>query len=128
MVSKKKVSEQLPPVELAMMQVLWAQGPSTVQEVQERMEGEQAYTTVQTMLNIMVQKGRVERTLRGKAYVYRAALSREVAMGSAVEDLVQRMFGGRVEALLMNLVEREKVDEDTIAKLKQAIAEREKKA
>ncbi len=58
-IRRKQVSEVLPPVELAMMQVLWAQGPSTVQEVQERMEGEQAYTTVQTILNIMVQKGRV---------------------------------------------------------------------
>ena len=57
-----------------------------------------------------------------------AVLEREVAMGSAVEDLVQRMFGGRVEGLLMNLVEREKVSEETLAKLKKAIAERERKA
>ncbi len=130
MAFKKKVSEQLPPMELAIMQVLWERGPSTVQEVQAQMEGEPAYTTVQTILNIMLKKGRTKRALesaRGKAYVYRAALSQELAMGSAVEDLVERMFGGRMDALLMNLVESEKVGEDTLAKLKKAIAEKEAK-
>jgi predicted transcriptional regulator len=125
---KKKASEQLPPMELAIMQVLWERGPSTVQEVQAELAGEPAYTTVQTILNIMAQKRRTKRTLRGKAYVYRAALSRELARGSAVEDLVTRMFGGSVESLLMNLTKPEKVDDETWARLRQAIAEREEKA
>ena len=125
---KKKASEQLPPMELAIMQVLWKRGPSTVQEVQAELEGKPAYTTVQTILNIMVQKGRAKRTLRGKAYVYRAALSRDLAMGSAVQDLVERMFGGSVESLLMNLVKQEKVDQKTWSRLRRAIAEREEKA
>ncbi len=128
MAIKRKASEQLPPMELAIMHVLWERGPSTVQEVQALLDGNPAYTTVQTILNIMAQKRRTRRTLRGKAYVYRAALEREAAMGSAVEDLVERMFGGRVDALLMNLVETEKVDDATLAKLKKAIAEREKKS
>ncbi len=115
-------------MELAIMQVLWEKGPSTVQEVQEQLAGTPAYTTVQTILNIMTQKGRTRRTLRGKAYVYRAALSRELAMGSAVHDLVERMFGGSVETLLMNLMKTEKVDEETWKRLKRAIAEREEKA
>jgi len=124
---KRKASEQLPPMELAIMQVLWERGPSTVQEVQAQLEGEPAYTTVQTILNIMAQKGRTKRTLNGKAYVYRAALSRELAMGSAVQDLVERMFGGSVESLLMNLTKPEKVDAETWARLRRAIAEKEEK-
>jgi BlaI family transcriptional regulator, penicillinase repressor len=124
---KRKASEQLPPMELAIMQVLWQRGPSTVQEVQAALEGEPAYTTVQTILNIMAQKGRTKRALNGKAYVYRAALSRELAMGSAVQDLVERMFGGSVESLLMNLTKPEKVDAETWARLRRAIAEKEEK-
>ena len=127
MAIRKKASEQLPPMELAIMHVLWERGPSTVQEVQAQLEGEPAYTTVQTILNIMAQKGRTKRTLRGKAYVYRAALSRELARGSAVQDLVERMFGGSVESLLMNLTKPEKVDAETWARLRRAIAEREEK-
>lgn len=127
MAIKKKASEQLPPMELAIMHVLWERGPSTVQEVQAELAGEPAYTTVQTILNIMAQKGRTKRTLRGKAYVYRAALSRELARGSAVQDLVERMFGGSVESLLMNLTKPETVDAETWARLRRAIAEREEK-
>jgi predicted transcriptional regulator len=118
---KKKPSEQLPPMELAIMHVLWEQGASTVQEVQEKLEGEPAYTTVQTILNVMAKKGRAKRKLQGRAFVYRAALEREKAMGSAVQDLVERMFGGRVEALLMNLVKTEKVDAKTLARMKKVI-------
>ena len=121
MAFKKKLSEQLPPMELAIMHVLWEQGASTVQEVQEKLQGEPAYTTVQTILNVMAKKGRVARKLQGRAFVYRPALEREKAMGSAVQDLVERMFGGRVEALLMNLVKTEKVDAKTLARLKKVI-------
>ena len=121
MAFKKKLSEQLPPMELAIMHVLWEQGASTVQEVQEKLEGAPAYTTVQTILNVMAKKKRVSRKLQGRAFVYRAALEQEKAMGSAVQDLVERMFGGRVEALLMNLVKTEKVDAKTLARLKKVI-------
>ncbi len=124
----RKENKPLPPIELAMMHVLWEHGPSTVQEVQERLGRGSAYTTVQTTLNTMEKKGHVRRTLRGKAYVYEAALERETAMGSAVQDLIERMFGGRVDALLMNLVETEKVDADTLLRLRRTIAERKEKA
>lgn len=125
MVRRKQQSAQLPPMELAIMHVLWEKGPSTVQEVQARLERKPAYTTVQTILNTMTKKGRTKRTLNGKAYVYRPVLSRELAMGSAIRDLVKRMFGGSVEALLMNLVETEKLDDETWKRLRLAIEERE---
>jgi predicted transcriptional regulator len=124
---KKKASSQLPPMELAIMNVLWDKGPSTVQEVQAQLEGKPAYTTVQTILNTMVKKRRTHRTLQGKAYVYRPVLSRELAMGSAIRDLVERMFGGSVETLLMNLLKTEKVDDETLRRLRRAIAEREER-
>jgi BlaI family penicillinase repressor len=125
LVIRKQQSAQLPPMELAIMHVLWEKGPSTVQEVQARLKGKPAYTTVQTILNTMTKKGRTERTLNGKAYVYRPVLSLELAMGSAIRDLVKRMFGGSVEALLMNLVQTEKLDDETWKRLRLAIEERE---
>lgn len=125
---KRKPNPQLPPMELAIMHVLWENGPSTVQEVQARLEGESAYTTVQTIMNTMERKGRVKRTLKGKAYVYRAALAQEVAMGGAVRDLVQRVFRGSVEGLLMNLVKTEQLDGETLERLKKLMAERERKS
>jgi BlaI family transcriptional regulator, penicillinase repressor len=125
--TKKKPGAQLPPMELAIMNVLWDRGPSTVQEVQAQLAGKSAYTTVQTILNTMVKKRRTHRKLQGKAYVYHPVLSRELAMGSAIRDLVERMFGGSVETLLMNLLRTEKLDDETFERLRRAIAERENK-
>jgi predicted transcriptional regulator len=60
------------------MKTLWESGPGNVQGVQEKLPGERpAYTTVQTMLNILQRKGKVKRRLVGKTYEYRAVLSRE---------------------------------------------------
>jgi predicted transcriptional regulator len=104
------------------MQVLWENGASTVQSVQEKLPGESlAYTTVQTMLNVLQRKGRVKRRLLGKAYEYRAVLSRERALREAARDLLDRMFGGSVDALLMSLVKSRQIDAPKLARLKELI-------
>src|SRR5690349_14343751 len=104
------------------MQVLWKNGPSTVQAVQQSLpDDELAYTTVQTMLNILLRKGKVKRKLLGKAYEYRPVLSREKALREATSDMLDRMFGGSVEALLMSLVKSNQLDADKLAQLHKLI-------
>jgi len=104
------------------MQVLWAKGPSTVQAVQQRLPGDPlAYTTVQTMLNILQRKGKVKRKLLGKAFEYRPVLSRDNALREATRDMLDRMFGGSVEALLMSLVKSNQLDADKLAKVQNLI-------
>jgi predicted transcriptional regulator len=105
------------PLELKIMQVLWRLGPSQVQTVQQELDGELAYTTVQTMLNVLHKKSRVTRRLRGRAYEYRAAVSQEKTLGTAVGDLVERMFGGSPEELVMSLVKSRQLDAGRLAKL-----------
>ena len=118
----RKPSRQLTRLELQIMKVLWETGPATVQQVQSKLSGEPlAYTTVQTVLNILHRKGRVQRTLRGKAYHYRAILSREKAVSQSIGDLVDRLFGGSVEDLLMSLVKSRQLDPGKLAKLNQWI-------
>jgi BlaI family penicillinase repressor len=118
----RKSPSQLTPLELRIMQVLWENGASTVQAVQERLSGESlAYTTVQTMLNVLQRKGKVKRKLVGKAYEYRAVLSRERALRDAAGDLLDRMFGGSVDALLMSLVKSRQIDAKKLARLQQLI-------
>ena len=117
----------LTPLELHIIKVLWEIGPSSVQAVQEKLPGERlAYTTVQTMLNILQKKGRVVRKLRGKAYQYRPVLSRERALRDAVGDVLNRMFGGSVEALLMSLVKSKQLDAQTLDRVQQLIEESER--
>ena len=105
------------PLELKIMQVLWRLGPSQVQAVQQELEGELAYTTVQTMLNVLHKKSRVTRRLRGRAFEYRAAVTEEKTLGTAVADLVDRMFGGSPEELVMSLVKSRQLDAGRLAKL-----------
>ena len=113
---------QLTRLELQIMQVLWNKGPGTVQAVQQSLQGEPlAYTTVQTMLNILQRKGKVKRKLLGKAYEYRPVLSREKALREAASDMLDRMFGGSVEALLMSLVKSNQLDADKLARVQKLI-------
>jgi predicted transcriptional regulator len=104
----------LTPLELRIMQVLWDDGPATVAAVQEKLGGGLAYTTVQTMLNVLLKKQKVRREAAGRAFQYRAAVSRERAVGAAVKDLVSRMFGGSGEALLMALIDTRQITPEAL--------------
>jgi predicted transcriptional regulator len=120
--SSARKSRQLTRLELQIMQVLWETGPATVQQVQSKLAGEPlAYTTVQTVLNILHRKGRVHRALQGKAYRYRALLTREKAVKQSIGDLVDRLFGGSVEDLLMSLLKDRHLDPNKLAKLNELI-------
>ena len=114
----------LTPLELEIMKVLWEGGPATVQEVQDRVRSTKplAYTTVQTMLNILVRKKRARRTLVDRSYHYRAAITREKAAGNTLRDLVKRMFGGSAEALVLSLVETEQLTPETLQRLNELVA------
>jgi len=113
----------LTPLEVQIMQVLWRDGPSNVQHVQENIEGELAYTTVQTVLNVLHRKGKVRRRMRGRAFDYSAAVARETVLRQAVRDFVDRMFGGSSEELVMSLMKTRQLNAEKIAAL--AAAEQE---
>lgn len=113
----------LTPLEVQMMQVLWRDGPSNVQHVQKNIEGELAYTTVQTVLNVLHRKGKVRRRMRGRAFDYSAAVARETVLRQAVRDFVDRMFGGSSEELVMSLMKTRQLNAEKIAAL--AAAEQE---
>jgi predicted transcriptional regulator len=116
---RRRTSQQLTPLELEIMKVLWDLGPATVQAVQERLPGQPrlAYTTVQTMLNVLHRKGKVDRTLKQRAYEYRATLSRDKAAGQTIRDVVDRLFGGSAESLVMSLVESRQLSPEKLAEL-----------
>ena len=117
-----KTGQTLTPLELKIMQVLWGAGPSTVSEVQSKLRSELAYTTVQTMLNVLLRKGKVKRVQEGRAFRYQSVVSRERAAGSAVHDLVKRMFGGSTEALLMALVDARQISAEELERIAQRLA------
>lgn len=114
-------SEALTPLELEIMNVLWETGPANVQAVQKSLKRELAYTTVQTMLNILQRKGRVKRSMRDRAYVYQPTISRKKALSETVSDVVEKLFGGSAESLVMSLVDAKRLTPEKLARLKKLV-------
>lgn len=119
-------ASQLTPLELAIMKVLWEGGPATVQTVRERLAGERdlAYNSVQTMLNVLHKKGKVRRLRQGRAFEYAPVVSRLQAARQATTDLVQRMFDGSAESLVMSLVEARHLTPERLARLSELVEEK----
>src|ERR1700727_2632059 len=106
----EREKETLTKLDLQIMQVIWKRGTSNVGAVEEGLEQQLAYTTVQTMLNILHRKGKLKRKLRGRAYEYSATVTEAKALNHAVRDLVDRMFGGSSEELVMSLIKNRQID------------------
>jgi BlaI family penicillinase repressor len=104
-------------LELRIMQVIWRCGSGTVGAVQAELDPPLAYTTVQTMLNILERKGKLKRELQGRAYVYAARVTEAKALGQQLRDLVDRMFGGSSEELVMSLLKTRQIDAKRLAEL-----------
>jgi predicted transcriptional regulator len=121
----QRKTERLTPLELEIMSVLWETGPANVQTVQQKLPRELAYTTVQTMLNILHRKGKVKRTLKDRAYFYRPAVSRSQVVRQAVSDLVEHLFGGSAESLVMSLVETRHLDAEKLTRLNRLVKKSE---
>jgi predicted transcriptional regulator len=119
----EREKDTLTKLELQIMQVIWRQGASNVSAVQAGLEQQLAYTTVQTMLNILQRKGKLKRKLNGRAYEYSATVTEARASGHAVRDLVDRMFGGSSEELVMSLIKSRQIDAKKIAELSKRIEE-----
>ncbi|HEX3470691.1 MAG TPA: BlaI/MecI/CopY family transcriptional regulator [Silvibacterium sp.] len=114
---KKPKKADLTKLELRIMQVIWRYGSGTVSAVQAKLEPQLAYTTVQTMLNILERKGKLRRELQGRAYVYSAKVTEAKALGQGLRDLIDRMFGGSSEELVMSLLKNGQIDAKRLAEL-----------
>jgi predicted transcriptional regulator len=124
-VPKRTSSGQpLTPLELEIMTVLWETGPANVQTVQGKIRGRRlAYTTVQTMLNVLHRKGKVKRRLKDRAYLYAPVLSRQRAVTQAVGDMLNRFFSGSAESLVLNLLETRHLTADKLARIQRLLAQ-----
>lgn len=89
--------------ELQILSVLWRKGPSTVREVHEALAVVQdtGYTTVLKLMQIMAQKGFVERDETNRSHVYRAALTEEQAQRGLLGQLMDKAFSGSAAQLVM---------------------------
>ena len=123
---KRSSKAALTKLELELMQIIWRLGSGTVSAVQAELPRPLAYTTVQTMLNILERKGKLRRELQGRAYVYSARVTEAKALGQGVRDLIDRMFGGSSEELVMSLLKNGQIDAKRLARLTERFNEEAK--
>ncbi len=110
--------------EQEVLQALWSVRQGTVRQVLNEMHARGrnlAYTTVQTMLTRLEQKGFVESDKSGMAYIYRAAVDREEVMRSRVRSVVEQFFDGAAAPLVLQLIQTEKFSADEISELHKLI-------
>jgi len=124
---RKSSDRSLTPLELEIMTVLWETGAANVQSVQARLTTRNlAYTTVQTMLNVLERKGKVKRRLKDRAYFYQPIVSRANATSQAVGEMLDRFFGGSADNLVLNLVETRKLTPEKLTQIQKLLAPEEK--
>jgi BlaI family transcriptional regulator, penicillinase repressor len=114
---------QLTPLELDIMNVLWRLGDANVQAVQQALHRELAYTTVQTVLNILHRKRKVKRAKRDRAFFYTPVVSQSQVAHKAVTEMVERLFGGSAESLVMSLLEARQLTPQKLDRLKRLVLE-----
>jgi len=109
--------------ELAILRILWDRGPSTVRQVHDvlALERQAAYTTALKLLQIMTEKGLVERDERDRTHIYRARLSQETTQRQLVRDLVDRAFGGSASQLVMQALATKRASAEELRDIRKAI-------
>jgi predicted transcriptional regulator len=115
--------------ELAILNVLWAVGPSTVREVQNILNRTRntGYTTVLKLLQIMTQKKLVRRDESNHAHVYMSSCSKQQTQRRLVDDLLKKAFGGSPVQLATTLFDDEKLSKTEFEKLRNEIIEHKKR-
>ncbi len=113
------------PGELEVLKVLWERGPSTVREVMEVLNEtrRRAYTSVMSLLGVMTEKGLLTREPKGRAYVYRAKVTREKTLGQMVDDLLGRAFEGSASTLVARLLDQSSPSPEELEEIRRTLEE-----
>lgn len=109
--------------ELAILRILWERGPSTVRQVHEQLarDRQAAYTTALKLLQIMTEKGLVERDERERTHVYKPRLSEDQTQRQLVRDLLDRAFGGSAGKLVMQALAAKRASPDELREIRKVI-------
>ncbi len=118
---KRTLTEQ----ELEIMKVVWSQEQATVRQVYESLRERRsiAYTTVMTMMNILTQKGHLQKQPQGRAFLYQPTRPRQQVISNLVNEFLERVFNGSARPLLLSLVQDQKVSEKDLAEITRLIEE-----
>ena len=126
----KSRNYRLGDLQLKIMKVLWERRAAGVAEVHQALGGDAglAYTTVATMLRKMEGRGLVLHRSEGRRFLYRPAVSPDAVTRSMADDILERLFEGRLADLLSHLLSTREVSREELRELERLIAERKKQS
>lgn len=107
--------------ELEILDVLWRTGPATVRQVLDGLDParEAGYTTVLKFMQIMTEKGLLARDEANRAHVYRPVLRREDARRQALDDVLDRVFGGSAAALALSALSARRASKEELDQIRE---------
>ena len=120
----ESASTQSPtPVELAILQVLWLRGPSTVRQIHNALKSERdtGYSTTLKMVQVMTEKGLVLKDESVRPQVYTPSHPAEQTQLQLIDELIQRAFGGSASALVMRAASAKRITPQELAEIKKLI-------
>ena len=120
MVENKKLLTDL---EADVMQLVWQKESVTVRDVYEAIQSTRplAYTTVMTVLSKLAEKGILECSKQGRAYVYRPKINKKEAAQRNVAKLLQKFFNGSPYALVAHLIDVNAISPDELSSLQRLL-------
>jgi len=106
--------------ELEILTVLWQRGPATVREVHDTLSARKPtlYTTVLKTLQIMTEKGLVERDESQRAHLYRTRLAQEQTQRQLLSDLLERAFDGSASKLVMQALSAKEASAEELTEIR----------
>lgn len=112
--------------ELELLRVLWKKGPSTVRDLYDAVNLQRTvgYTSVLKILQIMTEKGLVEREESGKAHIYRTAASQEETQNQLLRDLSERLFSGSAAQLAMHALAMQPTSSEELEEIRNLIEQK----
>jgi len=121
----RKRSPALTDAEARVMAVLWQAKAATVGDVVTALKGHRpvSYSTVQTILRILENKGYVAHDKVARAFVYHPVVDARQARRRALKHLVTRLFEGSPSLLVLNVLDDEELDPTELKRLKKVIEE-----
>jgi len=119
---------RLAKLELAIMEVLWTQGPCAIREIQEAFpkRNRPAYTTIQTTVYRMEEKNALRRVKKiSHAHIFEAVISRNAAQSRLIDDLLE-LFGNRLQPVMAHLIQSKRLTLDGVREAERAHLEMDK--
>jgi BlaI family transcriptional regulator, penicillinase repressor len=115
--------------ELDILQVLWDLGPATVREVHEVLQRSKhsQYTTTLKLMQIMAEKGLLDRDESARAHVYRPRQEREQVQTQVAKYLLDRLFGGSAQSLLLGALSAKRASPEELAALRRMLTDYERR-